>query len=461
MKSLFPTLRLALPTAVLAVGAALLLPTSLRAADHGDAPALANDQGADIADVYAFLDPTDTSRVVLIGTVHGFIVPGEAGNFANFDPNVRYRFEIYNKHMNATIPIDPGSGGTAQEKIAFLKAKAAYLKQITVNRTIDVTFSKRVVAVTDPPDAKFNLVKPGPQSATITLGGFTGANHHGVFKQTNDPTPSDIITTPVTLGATAPNQIVNNIGFNGTASNDIFFFAGEVDDPFFFDLVGFSRTVAALHDGATVPTAAMNLSRGRDTFAGYDVLAIALSIPKALLIDSTLPNGGKFIGVDFLTQRHTVQMPGSDGFKGTGAFRTVDRMGNPAVNVALIPFNRKNEYNASTVKKDAELTFAGDIIATISQLGLGTSDASINALAGIAFYSGDVLRLDTTSTAGFPNGRKLDDDVIDTILTKLNNDNTLGDGVSANDVSFQANFPFLAVPHQPQDTGVLDDGTRN
>ncbi|MDQ3586588.1 MAG: DUF4331 domain-containing protein, partial [Acidobacteriota bacterium] len=53
---------------------------SLNAADHGDAPLSASDQGADLNDIYAFLDPNDNSRVILILTAHGFIVPNEMVN---------------------------------------------------------------------------------------------------------------------------------------------------------------------------------------------------------------------------------------------------------------------------------------------------------------------------------------------------------------------------------------------
>ena len=55
----------------------LWFPSMVRAADHGDAPNIDNDAGADIADVFAFLDPNDNTKVVIIGTVHGFIVPGD------------------------------------------------------------------------------------------------------------------------------------------------------------------------------------------------------------------------------------------------------------------------------------------------------------------------------------------------------------------------------------------------
>src|SRR5687767_11040998 len=74
----------------------LSLALNARAADHGDAPALAHDQGCDIADVYFFLDPNDNTRAILIATFHGFITPGEAVNFGIFDHNILYRFELEN-----------------------------------------------------------------------------------------------------------------------------------------------------------------------------------------------------------------------------------------------------------------------------------------------------------------------------------------------------------------------------
>jgi hypothetical protein len=63
--------------------------------------------------------------------------------------------------------------------------------------------------------------------------------------------------------------------------------------------------------------------------------------------------------------------------------------------------------------------------------------------------------------AGFPNGRRLQDDVIDTILFFVANQNTLGDNVNSNDVTFRSSFPFLAPPQQPRAPGTIDDNTRN
>ncbi len=75
--------------------ALLLIPApATDAADHGDAPANANDRQADLADTFIFLDPNDNSRMIIAMTSQGFIVPGEAVNFGFFDHNLRYRFEL-------------------------------------------------------------------------------------------------------------------------------------------------------------------------------------------------------------------------------------------------------------------------------------------------------------------------------------------------------------------------------
>ena len=71
-------------------------PAIVRAADHADSPTVGGDQGADLADIYAFLYPNYNEQVILINTIRGFIVPGEAGNFAIFDEDVRYTFQIEN-----------------------------------------------------------------------------------------------------------------------------------------------------------------------------------------------------------------------------------------------------------------------------------------------------------------------------------------------------------------------------
>ena len=401
-----------LMTLALSAAALYLSPATGRAADHGDAPNVAGDQAADLADVYFFLDPNDNTKLVLIGTFHGFIVPGEAVNFAIFDPNVRYRFEIENT-------------GDARPD-AF----------------IDITFDKRAA---DPgPSPRPILEVPKAQTATVKLP--NGAR----------------FTAPVlnpSLGATPPPQMVTyNAGGTG-----VDFFAGEVDDPFFFDIPAFGRFIASIRNGNPDPTLLM---RGRDTFAGYNIVSIALRFPVSMF-----RGNGNIIGVDFLAQRAKQEIKKDGEIKSEGPFRTLDRMGNPAVNVALVPFNRKDEYNAADTQDDAHGKFAGDIVATLQ--ALGTNAGNINILAGIAVLHGDFLRVDVSipntgngggnnPEASFPNGRRLRDDVIDILLSIITNGAILtGDNVNANDVPLGNTFPFLAPTQQPRATGVIDDNTRN
>jgi hypothetical protein len=159
-----------------------------------------------------------------------------------------------------------------------------------------------------------------------------------------------------------------------------------------------------------------------------------------------------------------------DRLTGT-VFSNIDRMGNPAVNVALIPFARKDEYNAASGIDDANGKFAGDIVKTLT--ALGTNSDNINTLAQIAVVRGDFLRLKVSQPntgpsggnnpdAAYPNGRRLADDTIDTILFLVGNGALVGgDHVDANDVPLRDEFPFFAAPQQPRAPGVIDDNTRS
>lgn len=412
-----------------------------KAADHGDSPVASNNQNGDIADVYAFLDEDNNDNVVLIATVRGFIAPGENGNFGIFDPNIRYHFEIET------------TGDTKADKF------------------IDVTFTPRTGS--PPATGPAILEVPDKQLATVTFTNFRDAGGKKIKPV------SELETTPPSTGPTPPTQKINeNIGGTG-----IRFFAGLVDDPFFFDIPAFGSFIQSVRDGA--PNGNV-FSRARDSFAGYNVMGIALSIPATLLRG---PDGTK-IGVAFYTQKKLVQNPNkkTGEIKGSGGYKTIDRMGNPAVNVALIPFSRKNEYNQGTPKDDAKLKFGGDILATLAALGTNGADVSpptdnAFALANVAVLNGDYLRLETdkavtpntgdgggdNAAAVFPNGRRLKDDVVDILLTLINNGNPfvtpvvnpLGDNVNSSDPLPQNDFPFLAPPNQPFPNGTLDDKTRN
>ena len=370
----------------------LSLSFPLLASDHADAPNNNRDRATDLADEYMFLDPNDNTRLVMIMTFNGFIVPGENTNLFVFDETARYNFEIEN--TGDAIP----------------------------DRVIRVTFGPKSSA-------------SAAQTATIDLG--DGRSF------TAQVTPSNHIDE------TAPAPVITEDPVSGAR-----FFAGIVDDPFFFDIPAFGRFVASIRAGA--PNTSV-LSRGRDTFAGYNIQSIAISIPAASLRGSN----GNTVGLSQSAQRRIIELIGANGrVSGSGAWVNADRQGNPGVNTVVVPFARKNEYNHSNPAADAAGTFANDIVATLTSLG--TNSASINVLAGLVVAKGDILRIDTSGATapGFPNGRRLSDDVIDTLLFFAANQNTLGDNVNANDVAFRSQFPFLAPAHQPLATGAVDN-TRN
>src|SRR5262245_47334053 len=90
--------RIAATGLIILASVSLAVPTapSVSAADHAESTSVAGDPGADIADVFAFLDPNDNSKVVLAMDVEGFVVPSELLNLSFFAPDVVFRFEIEN-----------------------------------------------------------------------------------------------------------------------------------------------------------------------------------------------------------------------------------------------------------------------------------------------------------------------------------------------------------------------------
>ncbi|HVT02862.1 MAG TPA: DUF4331 family protein [Thermoanaerobaculia bacterium] len=386
-------------TLLLSIVLAIALP--VLASDHVDSANNTEDRGTDLADGYMFLDPNDNSKVIFLMTWSGFITPGENANLGIFSDSARFTFDVEN------------TGDAITDQSFF------------------VTFGPKTAGQ--------------PQTATITLpDGRTFTAPTTNVSQTAETPAAAVITTDAVSGVS--------------------FFAGLVDDPFFFDIPAFGRFVASVRAGTPNPGV---FSRGRDSFAGYNVLSIALSVPVA----SVKGSNGNIIGISQASQRRIVQIIAANGnVVGSGRFVNIDRQGLPAINTVLIPFSRKKDYNHSTPADDARGKFAPDIVATLK--ALGTNDTNIGILAGLAVTKGDILRLDTskansgpgggnTAGAGFPNGRRLTDDVIDTILFFVANQTTLGDNVNGNDVAFRDAFPFLAPPNQPFVKDTVDDRTRN
>ncbi len=386
---------------------ALLMPfaTQLRASDHIDSPSTTQDRGSDLTDTYAFVDPNDNSQVILIMSTQGFVVSGEHFGMAIFDHNLRYRFEIENT-------------GDAKPDVF-----------------VDVAYSK-------------GLGREKTQTATITLPGGKS------------------FTAPTTMSTQeykAPEMVVTADKDSGAK-----FFGGVADDPFFLDDTGANRLVGSAIKNPGHPQSSYLSERGgRDTYAGFNTLITAVSVPAKML-----KGASDVIGVNAVTQRHVTQEFGAEGvLTGEGDYVNVDRDGNPLVNNGLIPAARKDEYNAASTTDDAAGKFKDDIVKSLK--AMNTDEEHIAKLAKIAVENGDILRLDLTvpnkgsgggsnKDGGFGKmgGRRLQDDVVDMVFTMINNGKALGDKVDANEKPFQNTFPFVADPTQPFHSGEKDDHTR-
>ncbi len=246
-------------------------------------------------------------------------------------------------------------------------------------------------------------------------------------------------------------------------------FVGQADDPFFGD-------IAAAFDAVTIRNDFGQKGGGSDSFAGFNVHATALQVPKA-----DLKGAGDVIGGWAASYR-----PASFVGKGGNRWVQVARLANPLTNELLIPTTRKDQWNARNPRGDSTFTqyLTDPILApVINQLyGLQIPTTNRSDLRAI-FHQGlpglnqfgnvdaDMLRLNLSiapaanpnrltvaamDNAGWPNGRRLIDDVIDLAENGLEGafftpqywPVVLGDGVDGNDKPYQSTFPYVALPNQ-------------
>lgn len=233
-----------------------------------------------------------------------------------------------------------------------------------------------------------------------------------------------------------------------TDAGGIKVFAGLRDDPFFFDLTGFRSFTSAPY----TPASGLRPSgqTPADTFAGTNVSAIVIELPITALTGAANANTGA-IKAWTSTARGTSQ---------------VDRMAIPAINTALIPSASKNAFNQASPSGDvatyrpmaqASVTGLRDAVKSVlpaedgGPLGKLTPEQVAGALIP------DVVTIDFSKDVVFPNGRRLQDDVIDAALgIVLNRGGAKGipDAVNANDKAFLGTFPFLAEPFTATAQGI-------
>jgi hypothetical protein len=367
-------------------------PTSARAADHLDAPGLTPPGGSvqtDITDLYAYQSPTNPDNTVLALNVNGVASPGEAA---------------------------PGPDRPFADEIPLVDGSAPVTYNFHVDNNGDAVSDVNI-------EVKFDkAAADGSQKMKVKLKGSADGDKVKA-KLKGDTTP---------FGA-AP--VINT-------EDGITAFAGRRDDPFFFDLPGFLNI---LGPGSLIGCGAPSAHPERDFFAHRNVSSIVLELPSSLLTGAS-----SNIGVWASTN-----VPGLQ----------IDRMARPAIATVFIPNNPippdrvsdgkaslKNTYNHSDPVND-QANFRGEIVDSLTTLfslnnatdpNTGDDAAQIQGLAN--FLLPDILTFDTASSAGFPNGRRLNDDVIDTELGLITEGYITTDCVPS-DNTLLGSFPYLGNPN--------------
>lgn len=453
------------------------------AASHAEAPMISQDRYADNTDTYAFrsIEPGREGFVTLIANYIPLQEPSAGPNYFRFDDNVLYAIKIDNN-------------GDGVEDITY---EFQFVTQIvnpdTVLDMVTVNDNGAITSLTDP---DYNIYQTYTVRRVDNTSGRRGLFVGGGFR-----------TPPSNIGPRSTPNYETNLGqpavYNlpGTTSK---VFAGQRDDGFYIDLGGVFDLLNLRSFSTT---------GGIRTLQNYNVSSIALEIPIQELtrsrgIPASPTASDAVIGVWATASRRSTRVIQADGSQQTqGAWRQISRMGNPLVNELVIPLKLKDAFNSLSPQNDAiAAPFVLDPqIAKIIKLALGTfsgipinippaprndlvqifaTGIPVNSVTGpnyTTFLSDGVpheyLRLNTAipitpfasinrlgilggDVAGFPNGRRVGDDVVDIALRaavggtpftptfNVAPNNALADGVSSNDVPYLQRFPYLATPHQ-------------
>ena len=478
---------------VLAV--AVSAPAPLMAANHREAPITAFDHKADITDVYAFRSyaPGSTSTVTFIMCVDPLLEPANGPTWFPFDPDILYEIKIDNNNDAMEDIVFQVRFQTEQRlpNLFTVYAGGSTGFNAPANSPLPVPPGTPIV----PPQIKsFTDVGLGQrQSYRVTM------IKAGIATELTKTGGGVLYAVPANPG---PRTMDYNAVFNAgvhTLTQNVRAFAGNVDDPFWIDLGGAFDTLntskfpvlSAAEDAALV-----NLSS--DTVSGYAVNAIALEVPISMLTSTgqiePATSTKATIGVWGTTSRPrtTVRRSPLPQYS-SGTFLQIQRMGNPLINELLVGTGFKDRFSMDQPKNDSQFAsfFLDPTLARVVNaltngavaipqpprvdlLPVVTYAPPIAAAGTTAGPVADLLRLNTGvnptpeasinrlgllggDKAGFPNGRRLQDDVVDIALRLVvggvlaapfpgyNPDigGRLGDGVNVNDVPYRSTFPYL------------------
>ncbi|MCS7478637.1 DUF4331 domain-containing protein [Umezawaea endophytica] len=456
-------------SALVAAGSTLLTaglvgfgPSTADASSHREAPLVAGDPPVDNTDVYAFVSPDKPDTVTLVANWYPFQEPNGGPNFYPWATDARYDINIDND-------------GDARADLTY---RWTFATQDKRGKTTFLYDNGPVTSLDDE-----NLLF----RQTYTLEVIDGNGRSKKLVKSGRVAPSNTGPASMPDYGKLRDQAVTDVPGGGKS------FAGQADDAFFLDL----RVFDLLYGG--------DLSEvGQDTVKGYNVNTIALQLPKSALALKGDAARNPVIGVWSDTERQSMLLtPGRS--TPTGPFVQVSRLGNPLVNEVVVPAALKDGFNASTPDQDgkkpdlvnrvtdpevpklvqaiygipAPATPRNDLVEIfltgITTKTPGPIKADLNSQLNNAdvnpkkFVPSEQLRLNTSvpvaakpnrlgvlagDLQGFPNGRRLTDDVLDIELQALEGAAVsgivpalaAGDQVNANDKAFGKSFPYVALP---------------
>jgi hypothetical protein len=484
-----------------------------KAASHREAPLIALDPSADNTDVYAFVSydaanlaraPAD-QRVTFIMNVIPGQDPSDGPNYFNFDDEVLYAINIDNDRDGKADDIVYEFRFTTENRPVVAAGDLTSPLPYLGNPHITPTLPLQGITALDGPGSE-GLTRRQTYSVTEV--------RHG--KRTELFSGQTLIAVPSNVGpATMPDYPA--LAAQGIYSDDatgIRVFAGQRAETFYidlgavFDTLNLRRYLPAL-TGPGEDSDNVN-PFGVNRFGGFNISTIAIEVPITRVTRDRKPaatTNNPVIGVFANTARQKVRVLGKPGepTDEDGPFVQVSRMANPLVNELIITTPFKDGWNAAEPENEANFQafYQNPVVATELNLVFGVPIVPINGspannrtdlISLLLKYPGqaldgtncgkpcaELLRLDlrvpptapenqsrlgaalSTDPAGYPNGRRPNDDVTDITVRVVGGTNYInahiGDGVNflagapgvvgvditANGIA--RNFPFLPTPY--------------
>jgi len=459
---------------LLGVAFALMLPVAASASSHREAPLITEDPTVDNTDVYAFRSPDAPNTVTFIANYSPLSEPGNGPNFYNFSPSAIYEIHIDNN-------------GDAREDITY------QFQFRTEQRGDSSHYNTAPITSLDDADWFYR------QFYSVTR--IAGDRRTG----TRTSLGTNFRVPPANIGpkSTPDYPALANAAIADLPSNGGKVFAGPRDDSFFIDFSVFDLlTLRPIQQLSLIPPMASS-APGVDGLRGYNVQSIAIQVPiSSVTADGSTPtgptSGNAIIGVWATASRSrlTIRSVGSRQIQNVSGSTQVSRLGSPLVNEVVVPTRLKDVFNASHPSGDAaflpkvqdpELSKLLKVIYNIDSPPAPRADLVSVFLTGLAGANmppnvtpSEQLRLNlgvpvtaspnrlaaiaapTPDLGGYPNGRRLTDDIPDIALRVVAGilvpafnrppNNALSDGVDTNDKPFLSTFPYIALPHQGFDS---------